>query len=83
MYYVYILFSLKDKQLYIGKTSDLFQRLKKHDNGQVISTKCRRPLILVHCEVYKTAKEAYSREKELKYPSAGEFKKKLKERLNI
>lgn len=82
-YYVYILYSLKDKGFYTGKTSNLFNRLEKHNRGEVISTKNRRPLVLAHCEVFRVAKDAYLREKELKYPSAGRFKKALREKLAI
>ena len=82
-YYVYILYSLKDKKFYTGKTSDIVRRLQEHNEGLVYSTKNRRPLLLANCEVYKNAGDAYLREKELKYPSAGAFKKILKEKLGI
>ncbi len=83
MYYVYILYSLKDKNFYTGKTSDLYKRLERHNKGLVFSTKNRRPLELVHCEVYREGKEAFLREKELKYPSAGKFKKILRGKLGL
>lgn len=83
MHYIYVLFSLKDKKFYVGKTTNLFNRLEKHNKGWVKSTKDRRPLILVHCEVYKAGKEAFLRERELKYPSAGKFKKQLKEKFDL
>jgi len=81
MNYVYILYSKKDKKFYTGKTSNLLVRLEKHIKGQVGSTKNRRPLVLVHCEVFKTGGEAFLREKELKYPSAGKLKSELRKRL--
>ncbi|HBH46581.1 MAG TPA: hypothetical protein DDX47_04435 [Candidatus Jacksonbacteria bacterium] len=37
-YYVYILYSLKDSQLYIGQTPDLKRRIKKHNDGYVVAT---------------------------------------------
>lgn len=83
MYYVYILYSLKDKKLYTGRALDLCERLEKHNKGWVKATRDRRPLILVHCEVFRRAKEAFLREKELKYPSAGGFKKELREKLEL
>ncbi len=83
MYYVYILLSLKDNKFYVGKTKDLTKRLEKHTNGLVRSTKYRRPLKLVYKEIYNTAKEAYLREKELKYPSAGKFKNELRNKLGL
>lgn len=82
-YYVYILFSLEDNNLYVGKTSDIFKRLEKHNEGQVIATKNRRPLKLIHLEVFRDPGKAFLREKELKYPSAGKFKNTLREKLGL
>ena len=82
-YYVYILYSLKDKKFYTGKTQDIYERLRRHSEGLVLSTKNRRPLVLINCEVYKTHREAFLRERELKFPSAGRFKKALREKLGI
>jgi len=83
LYYVYVLFSLKDKNLYVGRTSDILERLKRHNSGCVIATKSRQPLKLIHLEVFKDAGSAFLREKELKYPSAGKFKKELRKRLGL
>lgn len=83
MYYVYILYSKKDNRFYTGKTNNLLVRLEKHLKGQIKSTKNRRPLSLVHCEVFKTGGEAFLREKELKYPSAGKFKNDLRRKLAL
>ncbi len=65
-YSVYILKSEKDQKLYIGSTSDLEERLKRHHRGAITSTKYRRPLFLVYEESCSTLKEARSRELELK-----------------
>lgn len=46
MWYVYILRSEKDGQLYVGSTNDLERRLQAHRRGQCESTKFRRPLEL-------------------------------------
>ena len=51
-YYVYILKSQKDGKLYIGKTIDLRRRIEKHNAGDVIATKHRRPLELIYYEAY-------------------------------
>ena len=83
MYYVYILLSLKDNKFYTGKTNDLTKRLIRHNKGFVRSTKHRRPFILIYFEKYNSAKEAFLREIELKKPSAGKFKNKLREKLTI
>jgi putative endonuclease len=41
MFYVYILLSEKDGNLYVGYTPDLKKRFEKHNNGYVIATKYR------------------------------------------
>jgi putative endonuclease len=66
MYYLYLLKSLKDKKLYIGFTSKLSRRLREHNAGEVFSTKGRRPLELIYCEVYKSLTDARRRERNLK-----------------
>jgi len=66
MYYIYILYSLKDKKLYIGLTPDLRNRMVKHNTGYVRSTKNRRPLKLIYYEAYTLRKDASRREKYLK-----------------
>lgn len=66
MFYVYILKSLKDKMLYTGSTNDLRKRLQQHNQGQVNSTKLRKPFILVYYEAYKDEHDARIREKNLK-----------------
>ena len=47
MYYVYILKSLKDNNLYIGRTNNFLRRFKEHNSGKVPSTKSRKPFILL------------------------------------
>ena len=37
-----------------------------HNDGKVTSTKSRRPLVVVYCEIYRTEKEAREREYKLK-----------------
>lgn len=66
MFYVYVLLSERDSKLYIGYCNDLKQRIKKHLNGFVSSTKNRRPLKLVYYEAYKEGSDAKRREKYLK-----------------
>jgi putative endonuclease len=64
--YVYVLKSKKDRLLYTGCTSDLRERLKKHNNGQVPSTKLRVPLELIYYEFCVDKTDAFHREKYLK-----------------
>ncbi|OGP62606.1 MAG: hypothetical protein A2170_09180 [Deltaproteobacteria bacterium RBG_13_53_10] len=45
-WYVYILKSTKDKDLYIGSTNDIRRRLSEHNSGIVESTKHRMPFEL-------------------------------------
>ena len=66
MYYVYLLKSKRDGKLYIGFTGDLKERLKQHNDGEVFSTKGRRPLDLIYFEGYKSLKDARKRERNLK-----------------
>lgn len=66
MNYVYVLRSHKDNQLYVGCTSDLRNRLNKHNNGEVTSTKYRRPLEMIYYEAFISKEDAFAREKWLK-----------------
>jgi len=62
MHFVYALKSLKDQDIYVGRTEDLKQRLEDHKKGKVPSTKYRRPLKLIYCEVCLNQKDAIHRE---------------------
>lgn len=66
MFYVYILLSEKDGNLYVGYTPDLKRRFERHNKGQVIATKYRRPLKLIYYESYLKSIDAKRREKFLK-----------------
>jgi len=66
MFYVYILKSSKDQNLYIGSTNNIVKRLKEHNNGLVLSTRNRRPFKLVYFEGYVAEVDARHREKNLK-----------------
>jgi len=63
VYYCYILKSLKDSRYYYGFTSNLDERLKKHNAGGVTSTRSRIPLILHYFEVFEQKSDALAREK--------------------
>jgi putative endonuclease len=62
MHYVYILLSQKDHKFYIGLTNNLERRMSQHSNGEVVSTKVRRPLDLIFYEAYLNEKDAVRRE---------------------
>ena len=66
MYYIYVLFSHKDRMLYVGYTNDLKRRIGEHKTGTSQATKNRRPVSLIYYECYLTAFEAMRREKYLK-----------------
>ncbi|MDP4001246.1 MAG: GIY-YIG nuclease family protein [bacterium] len=78
---MYILKSIKDKDFYIGFTSDLKKRLKEHNSGSVRSTKSRKPFKLVNYEAYQSKEEAKLRENNLKL-RARAFRQLLK-RINL
>ena len=66
MFFVYILQSKKDRSFYIGFAVDIKERLKKHNEGLVRSTKNIRPTELIYCEIYKSKRDALIRERRLK-----------------
>jgi putative endonuclease len=68
-HYLYLLKSLKDGNYYIGQTENVKERLKKHNDGEVRSTKSRRPFVLIGYEEYQTKNEARWREYRLKHHS--------------
>jgi len=61
-FYTYVLLSKKDNKFYIGQTNDIEVRLKMHHEGQVISTRNRKPFKLILTEEYETRSEAFKRE---------------------
>ncbi len=62
-YYVYILRSKKDCNIYAGYTNNWKRRLEEHNSGQVEATKNRRPFELIYCEVFLNQQDATKREK--------------------
>lgn len=78
-YYTYILSSEKDGKNYSGYTKDLNLRFEQHKNGEVSSTKHRRPLKLIYFEACLNQADALKREKHFKTHYGKMF---LKNRLN-
>ena len=67
MHYVYVLKStVKANWLYVGRTDDLRNRFRRHNQGRVRSTKAYKPFVLVYYEAYNSKKDAIKREIELK-----------------
>ncbi|MFC3419269.1 GIY-YIG nuclease family protein [Salinicoccus hispanicus] len=65
-HYVYIV-ECADGTLYTGYAKDVKARIAKHNTGNGAKyTRNRRPVRLMHSEVYKTKSEALKREHEIK-----------------
>ncbi|MFH1601524.1 MAG: GIY-YIG nuclease family protein [Candidatus Shapirobacteria bacterium] len=79
MFYVYVLLSIKDKNIYTGLTSNLLARLTEHKEGLVRSTRSRRPVKLIYYEAYLSKVDALRREKYLKL--GGKAKTTLKKQI--
>ena len=47
---------------YIGITTNIVNRLTKHNNGEVKSTKAYRPFVIVHQESFLSKTDARKRE---------------------
>ncbi len=78
MWYVYVLRSEIDNNLYIGSTNDLRRRFAQHNSGKVDSTKSRIPL---HIEAYFAVRDQ-SRAVELEqYLKTGSGKAFLNKRI--
>jgi putative endonuclease len=65
-FYVYILQSLKDKTYYVGSTSNLKDRVERHNQGRVNYTKPKRPWKLVYTEEHPDRSSAAKRESSIK-----------------
>jgi len=65
-YTVYILYSPSSDQFYIGHTSDLKDRLFRHNNSGSKSTKKANDWIIKCTEDYSTKGEAVARELQIK-----------------
>jgi putative endonuclease len=57
---------VKNKELYIGYTSDLKNRIKEHNQGLNFSTKRYTPWEIIYYEACKEKTDARRREKYLK-----------------
>jgi len=61
----------KDNSFYIGFAENRKERMEKHNQGMVQSTKNIRPMELIYFESYKSKDDALIREKRLKYFAKG------------
>ncbi len=76
MWYVYILRSLRDGNLYIGFTNDLKRRVAEHQAGKNISTAKRLPITLETYIAVPTKRQAMSLEAYFKTGSGSAILKK-------
>ncbi|MBU0573199.1 MAG: GIY-YIG nuclease family protein [Candidatus Margulisbacteria bacterium] len=85
MFFVYILRSLKDNNLYTGSTNNLERRLKEHNDGKCFSTKHRAPFEIIYYEAYIAESDARKREHNLKLRSRAlaQLKKRIAKSLDI
>jgi len=75
MYYVYILYSKKLDKKYIGSTSDLKERIKRHNSERSEFTSKGIPWKLLYYEAFISEKDARIEEKFLK---SGKGRERLK-----
>lgn len=73
MYYVYVLRSVVNGDVYVGFTDNLRRRYKEHNDGKSSFTKGYRPWILIYYEAFRSKNDATQREKELKQHKAKSF----------
>ena len=66
MYKVYIIYSVKLDKYYIGFTSDIDDRLLKHNRKSKGFSSSGRPWILVYSKSFENKKDAMKREKQIK-----------------
>jgi putative endonuclease len=67
MFVVYLLYSEKFNQIYIGYTSNLIERFKSHNQLETKGHTIKyRPWTVIHVEFFDSKSEAMKREKQLK-----------------
>ena len=76
-YYVYVLESLKNNDLYVGCTNDLRKRLQEHNRGLNFSTKPCKPWYIIHYEAYRNKQDAERRENYLKTSQGARLLKRM------
>ncbi|MBI2485027.1 GIY-YIG nuclease family protein, partial [Candidatus Uhrbacteria bacterium] len=77
MFIVYILKSESSGRYYIGMTSDLEDRLRRHNRGDTTSTRNRGPWHVVWTEPFVKKTDAWKREQQIKSYKGGEAFKQL------
>jgi putative endonuclease len=68
MYYLYLIQNDETREMYIGTTDNLKQRLSTHNNGgRKFTTRKRGTWFFVYAEAYRSKADALQREKKLKH----------------
>jgi len=75
MYYVYIL-ECFNRTFYVGCTNNLKDRMRRHNEGQILATKNRLPVKLIVYIAFPNKYLAYNFEKYLKSGSGRAFLKR-------
>jgi putative endonuclease len=81
-YFVYILYSISKDKFYIGQSTDVKDRLIRHNSKRVQSTKYGIPWVLVHTEKFNTRQQAILREQSLKSPQGWKTLLEIKKKFN-
>ena len=77
-HWFYVLYSLKDGKFYKGTCTDIGNRFLTHFRGGTISTKHRRPLVLIYIQKFDSKEEALAFERFSKTLEGGaQLKEKL------
>jgi len=76
-YYIYVLQSFKNRNLYIGLTNNLRKRVEEHNRKKSFATKPYIPWQLIHYEAYRNEKDARRREKYLKTNQGSRLLKRM------
>jgi putative endonuclease len=66
MYTVYIIYSQRIDKYYIRFSSNVSERLCKHNRNSKGFSATGRPWIIAYCEIFDNKKDAMNREKQLK-----------------
>ncbi|MEP0860190.1 MAG: GIY-YIG nuclease family protein [Ignavibacterium sp.] len=77
MIYVYALKSKIRNYIYVGMTSDINDRMRRHNSGYEKTTRSYRPFELIYLEEFKNRQEARIKEKYLKSGVGKEFLKRI------
>ena len=75
-YFVYVLRSLKNNDIYVGSTENIDKRVKLHNLGKVRSTRGYRPWKLLEYQEFNSRSEAVEAERFLKTGQQKEILKK-------